>query len=295
MSSHTMFWPDEPDLQRRDIEIEFRGIKYLGHLVAPPKVVGERPLVLVIHNYQGLKFFDVDVAEYLARVGYVGLAIDLYGEYVPAEQRLFPEDSKRVADFQKLCFDAMVRLDSDHEFFRSLIESWLKIGLEDESVDSSADPAAIGYCFGGVAVLEAVRAGLGLSGVVSFHGLLQTGEDPNPAHFGAVRAPVKFCDNHYNTKTVVLIENGAEDQLVPDNSRERFFKEMDDAGVDWVFHHHAKTPHGFALPPSLGPPGRLYEPADRRSTQNMLALFREIFPEVTQNAVMQNAAGTVIP
>ena len=70
---------------------------------------------------------------------------------------------------------------------------------------------------------------------------------------------------------------------------------MDDAGVDWVFHHHAKTPHGFALPPSLGPPGRLYEPADRRSTQNMLALFREIFPEVTQNAVTQNAAGTVIP
>ena len=61
------------------------------------------------------------------------------------------------------------------------------------------DPAAIGYCFGGVAVLEAVRAGLGLSGVV-FHGLLQTGEDPNPAHFGAVRPPVKYCDNHYNTK-----------------------------------------------------------------------------------------------
>ena len=106
---------------------------------------------------------------------------------------------------------------------------------------------------------------------------------------------MKFCDNHYNTKTVVLIENGAEDQLVPDNSRERFFKEMDEAGVDWIFHHHAKTPHGFALPPSLGPPGRLYEPADRRSTQNMPALFREIFPEVTQNAVTQNAAGTVIP
>ena len=54
-----MFWMDEPDLQRRDIEIEFRGIRYLGHLVAPPKDVRERPLVLVIHNYQGLKFFDV--------------------------------------------------------------------------------------------------------------------------------------------------------------------------------------------------------------------------------------------
>ena len=64
------------------------------------------------HNYQGLKFFDVDVAEHWRELD-MGLAIDLYGEYVPAEQRLFPEDSKRVADFQKLCFDAMVRLDSD--------------------------------------------------------------------------------------------------------------------------------------------------------------------------------------
>ena len=199
MSSYTMFWPEEADLQRREMEIEFRGIKYLGHLVAPPKVDGERPLVLVIHNYQGLKFFDVDVAEYLARIGYVGLAIDLYGEYVPAAQRLFPEDPEKVSGFQKLCFDAMVRLDSDHEFFRSLIESWLKAGLEDESVNSSVNPAAIGYCFGGVAVLEAVRAGLGLSGVVSFHGLLQTGEDPNPAHFGAVRPPLKYCGNQYLT------------------------------------------------------------------------------------------------
>ena len=295
MSVYTTFWPIESDLQRRDIEIEFRGIKYLGHLVAPSRIVGKRPLVLVIHNYQGLKFFDVDVAEYLARIGYVGLAIDLYGEYLPADQRLFPNEAQNITGFQKRCFEAMVRLDSDHEFFRSLIESWLTVGLKDESVEPSIDPAAIGYCFGGVAVLEAVRAGLDLGGVVSFHGLLQTGEDPNPAQFGVLRPLVKYRENHYNRKTIVLIENGANDELVPDKSKERFFIEMDEAGVDWVFHHHARTPHGFALPPSLGPPGKLYEPADRRSTQNMLGLFREIFPGVPQNPVSQNAAGTLIP
>ena len=295
MSVYTTFWPIESDLQRRDIVIEFRGTKYLGHLVAPPRIVGKRPLVLVIHNYQGLKFFDVDVAEYLARIGYVGLAIDLYGEYLPADQRLFPNEAQNITGFQKRCFEAMVRLDSDHEFFRSLIESWLTVGLKDESVEPSIDPAAIGYCFGGVAVLEAVRAGLDFGGVVSFHGLLQTGEDPNPAQFGVLRPLVKYCENYYNSKTMVLIENGANDELVPDKSKERFFIEMDEAGVDWVFHHHARTPHGFALPPSLGPPGKLYEPADRRSTQNMLGLFREIFPGVPQNPVSQNAAGTLIP
>ena len=131
--------------------------------------------------------------------------------------------------------------------------------------------------------------------MVSFHGLLQTGEDPNPARFGVLRPLVEHCKNHYNKKTVVVIENGADDELVPDKSKERFFIEMDEAGVDWVFHHHARTPHGFALPPSLGPPGKLYEPADRRSTQNMLGLLREIFPSVPQNPVSKNAAGSLIP
>ena len=295
MSTHTDYWPSAPHLQRREIEVEYQGEKYLGNLVAPRAGTGPRPLVLVIHNYQGLKFFDVDVAEYLARIGYVGLAIDMYGDRVPADERIFPEDADRVGGFQKKCFEAMVRLDSDHEFFRGLLDCWLRAGLEDSCVDSKVAPAAIGYCFGRMAVLEGVRGGLNLSGVVSFHGLLQTGEDPNPGLFGADRPALKTCDNPYNTNAIVLIENGADDHLVPEESKHRFYMEMDEAGVDWSFHHHAKTPHGFALPPTLGPPGRLHEAADRRSTQNMLALFRELFPNVSQNTVTRNAAGTLIP
>ena len=70
---------------------------------------------------------------------------------------------------------------------------------------------------------------------------------------------------------------------------------MDNAGVDWNFHEHSRAPHGFALPPTLGPPGCLNETADRRSTMNMLNLFKEIFPNVNQNSVKNNAAGTTIP
>ena len=66
MSNSLDFWPPAPDLRKADIGFTFRGNDYLGHLVAPPESAGPRPLVLVIHNYQGLKFFDVDVAEYLA-------------------------------------------------------------------------------------------------------------------------------------------------------------------------------------------------------------------------------------
>lgn len=289
------FWPPAPDLRRDEIGFSFRGNNYLGHLIAPAESVGPRPMVMVVHNYQGLKFFDAHVAEYLARVGYVGLAVDMYGETVPADERDFPTDPAKIEAFQKQCFEGMVAIDHDHEKFRALLGEWIDHGLAHHSVDASKPPAVIGYCFGGMAVIECVRGGLNVSGGVSFHGLLQTGEDPNPARYGAQRPLLKTCENHYNTNAVLLIENGAEDQLVPDESKQRFFNEMDDAGVDWSFHHHAKTPHGFALPPTLGPPGRLHEAADRRSTMNMLSLFREFFPEVPQNAVERNAAGTRIP
>lgn len=295
MGEHTSFWPDAPELRRADITFNYEGVDYLGHLVAPEEAFGPRPLVLVIHNYQGLKFFDVDVAEYLARVGYVGLAIDTYGTRCPPEQREFPADPAQIADFQQRCFAAMVAMDHDWALFRGLLARWLQAGLEHDSVDATARPSAIGYCFGGVAVLEAVRGGLDLATAVSFHGLLQTGEDPNPEKFGAQRPALKPVPNTYRSDTVVLIENGAEDGLVPLESRTRFFAEMDEAGVDWIFHHHAQTPHGFALPPTLGPPGRLYTPADRRSTVSMLSLFREVYPQVEQNKVAHNAAGTAIP
>ena len=291
----TSKWPPAPDLRRDEIGFAFRGSEYLGHIVAPAESAGPRPLVLVIHNYQGMKYFDIDVAEYLARLGYVGLAIDMYGELVPADQRTWPTDMSRIEVFQKTCFKGMVACDHDFEFFRALLGGWLDRGLSHPMVGSSVSAAAIGYCFGGVAVLEAVRGGLNLSGVVSFHGLLQTGEDGSAAMFGVERPPVKSCTNAYNTNTVVLIENGKDDHLVSDESKQRFCEEMDEAGVQWIFHDYAKTPHGFSLPESLGPPGHLHEDADRRSTMSMLNLFREIFPGVSQNSLGHNAAGTSIP
>ena len=287
-------WDLDSSLRRETIEFEFRGNHYVGSLVAPAESEGKKPLVMVIHNYQGLKFFDVDVAEFLARSGYAGLAIDLYGDDVPPEERLWPDDPSRVAGFNKKCFEAMVRCDHDYEFFRSLLNEWLTRGRDSQCVDSAVSPAAIGYCLGGVAVLEALRGGLDLSCVVSFHGLLQTGQDKSPESVGVNRPPIKPSDNVYNKKTIVLIENGRDDHLVSDESRIRFCEELDNAGVQWIFHDYSGTPHGFALPPTLGPPGLLHEASDRRSTLSMLSLFREIFPDFKQNRVQYNASGTFI-
>lgn len=295
MSSQQKLWPPAPDLERADIEFSFRDNNYLGHLVAPPAVLGPRPLVLVVHNYQGLKFFDVDVAEYLARIGYVGLAVDMYGETVPAAERIWPADPARIERFQRGCFKGMVSVDHDYGFFRALLNEWLERGLALGCVNETLVPAVIGYCFGGVAAIECVRGGLDVSAAISFHGLLQTGEDASPEPYGVVRPPLITTANTYNTDTVLLIENGADDHLVSAEHKARFVAEMDAAGVDWIIHDHARTPHGFALPPTIGPPGHLHEASDRRSTMNMLSLLKEVFPGVAQASVEHNAAGTRIP
>ena len=62
--------------------------------------------------------------------------------------------------------------------------------------------------------------------------------------------PLKLCENHFNTKAVVLIENGAADYLVTNESKERFYAEMNEAKLIGIF-MIAGTPHGFALPPTL--------------------------------------------
>jgi len=96
-------WPNNSNLQKSTVELNFLNTKYKGYFIAPSKGEGKKPLILIIHNYQGLKFFEIDVAEYIARLGYVGLAIDLYGDNVPEDERLWPENSTKVDAFNRKC------------------------------------------------------------------------------------------------------------------------------------------------------------------------------------------------
>ena len=54
MKRSTPFWPKAEGLTERALELEFHGVNYKSYIVAPEAELGPRPLVLVIHNYQGL-------------------------------------------------------------------------------------------------------------------------------------------------------------------------------------------------------------------------------------------------
>jgi len=123
--------------------------------------------------------------------------------------------------------------------------------------------AAIGFCFGGLCVLDLARTGSDLQGVVSFHGLLG--------------APGNTDGNVVKAKVLVL--HGHDDPMVSVEQVIAFEQEMTRAGADWQLHCYGNTMHAFTNPLANDPKfGTVYQPdADRRSWQAMQNFLNELF------------------
>jgi len=289
------------------LPLTFEGHTYPHSRIAYVKGRPPAPVVLVHPNYAGLKQFDIDQACFLARAGYVGLAIDLYQDSAvysyedrnPDKDRSTKELRDKARKHFTGAFAAVNDLLRKPKYLRGLLSAYLEAANAHPSV-ANGRAAAIGYCFGGQTCLEQLRAGDELQAIVSFHGVLQSrpshpplpGKPPNSGvpytaeEFASVAVP-----NRYSTGCKVLIENGDLDALVPQSSIDKWKAEMDENGIDWRFDNHARTPHGFALAPGVWS-SEYTEAADRRSTISMLSLFAEVWPDVMQHPVTHNACGT---
>ncbi len=224
-----------------------------GYLAYDDTIKGKRPGVLVIHEWNGLGSYVKHRVEQLARLGYVAFGADIYGKGV------------RPATPEAAAKEAAKYRGAD----RSLLRERARAGLDELRKQPNVDPgrlAAIGYCFGGTAVLELVRSGADLNGVVSFHGGLDT---PNPADARNIRAKV-------------LVLHGADDPHVPPRQVAAFQDEMRKGGVDWQMVSYGGAVHSFTNPGSGNDPskGVAYNAkADRRSWEAMKVFFKEIFGE----------------
>lgn len=281
--------------------VEFEGYTYKSD-IAFQEERGPSPVVLVFPNYAGKKQFDIDQAVFLAKLGYVGVAVDLYPEtpeYSYSDRNPNKDTPEElVGKHWSGAFGNMNHLLRNPTKLRGLMAATLAIARQHNASHKQL-AAGIGYCFGGCCVLECVRSGIDMQGVVSFHGVLQSNPIFIPGLMGdddknfdrtvnpAPQAP-------YAKQCKVLIENGDLDQIVPQASVDAFKKEMDAQGIDWVFHNHSQTPHGFALPPGVWATD-YNEAADRRSTLSMMSLFAEVWPEfVPDCTVTHNAAGAFL-
>jgi dienelactone hydrolase len=221
-----------------------------GYLAYDDAVAGRRPGVLVVHEWKGITGYERKRVEQLAAMGYVAFAADIYGKGVrPAAT----EEAGKVSGMYR----------SNRGLLRMRARAGLDVLKRFDRTDSGR-VAAIGYCFGGTTVLELARSGADLSGVASFHGVLDT---PTPA-------------DAKNIKGKVLILTGADDPFVPPAQRIAFQEEMEKAGVDWQMIVYGGAVHSFTNPASGDDPskGAAYnEKADRRSWEAMRLFFNEIF------------------
>lgn len=206
------------------------------------------PAVLVVHDWSGRNTFACEKADYLARLGYVAFAVDMYGD-------------GRIGETIDEKMGLMQSVLHDREFLRARIQTALDVIASMDNVDSGRI-AVIGFCFGGLCALELARSGADIRGAVSFHGLLHRADGVE----------------NQSIKSKVLVLHGYSDPSVTPESVNAFCREMTDAGVDWQVHMYGQTVHGFTNPLAKDAAmGIVYNPvAEKRSIQSMTNFLEEV-------------------
>ncbi len=212
-------------------------------------ISGRRPAVLISHTWCGRDGFVADKARKLAGLGYVGFALDMYGKGVLGTNT--EENAKLMQPF-------MADRDKLQQRMKAALTAVKQLPWVDEN-----KIAAMGFCFGGLCVLDLARMGVDIKGVVSFHGLLG--------------APDNTKGNKIKAK--ILAIHGRDDPMGLPEQVLAFQEEMTFAGADWQFVTYGHTVHAFTNPVANDPSfGTVYQAdADRRSWLAMQNFFAEIF------------------
>lgn len=237
----------------RPVEWTIGGESFTGTLVYDDAVATKRPGLVMVPNWRGVTAPSVELAKRIAADDYVILVADVYGTKVRPETN---EAAGKVAG----------ALRSDPALLRARAARAVEV-LKAQAGQAPLDAAkvgAIGFCFGGTAVLELARSGADLAGVASFHGGLDTSMR---AKDDVMRAPV-------------LVLNGAADKAVSDESIDAFEQEMDLADADWQFVNFGGAVHCFAEPRAGNDPAsncRYDEQAATRAFGMMEDFFQRQF------------------
>ena len=212
----------------------------------------KRPVVLIVHEWWGLNDYTRSRARQLAALGYLAMAIDMYGN---GKQGDNPEMAGQLATpFYKDPAMAKVRFDA----------ALAKVKLMPQADTNQV--AAIGYCFGGTQVLNMAKLGSPLAGVVSFHG----GLAGVPADKNLLKAPILVC-------------HGEADSFVPAAEVAAFKKQMDSIGANYTFKSYANATHAFSNPEATEKGKKFNIPisynaaADSSSWNDMKVFFAQIF------------------
>ncbi len=243
-------------MERHTIDYQCNGTTCKGFLVHNEIVREPRPGIILAPAWNGQDDFVREKAEDLARLGYVAFAADIYGE-------------GQTAETDEQAGELMMPFFKDRQLLRNRIHAAYETIKKQELVDKK-NIGAIGFCFGGLTVIELLRNGDSVKGVVSFHGVLgnQMGD--------IVATPPP---NAEKIKGSLLILHGNDDPLVSGDDIKNIQQEFTEAKVDWEMIVYGHAAHAFTNPNLKDPSTGLAfnETANDRSWVAMKNFFNELF------------------
>ncbi|MFW2374216.1 MAG: dienelactone hydrolase family protein [Gammaproteobacteria bacterium] len=189
-----------------------------GYIAYDDSIKGQRPGILVVHEWWGHNQYARQRARMLAEQGYVALAVDMYGEGLQADH---PKDAMKFSG----------QINSNFPIAESRFGAAMTV-LKQQAMVDNEKLAAAGYCFGGGMVLQLARNGLDVDLVAVFHGSLNSNK---PAQKGQIKAKV-------------LVFNGEDDPMVKPEHIDTFKQEMNRANVDYLFFNYPGAKHAFTNP-----------------------------------------------
>lgn len=192
---------------------QVNGLSYEGYYIAADK---DSPLILLIHDWDGLTDYEIKRAHMLSELGYSVFAADLFGSGVRPTK--VPDKRRHTGELYK-----------DREKMRRLL-----YGALHEAKNRGADirnAVGVGYCFGGAAVLELARSGADIKGFVTFHGGLAKPEG----------------QDYSQTHGEILIFHGTADSAISMEEFCALAKELESAGVGHEMITYGGADHAFTV------------------------------------------------
>jgi dienelactone hydrolase len=220
------------------VTYEVNGQPYEGYYVSPS---AKAPLVLIIHDWDGLTDYEITRANMLAQRGYAAFAADLFGAGVrPTEVK---DKRQHTGELYK-----------DRAKMRALIQGALDAAASKGANVGNA--VVMGYCFGGAAVLEFARSGANMKGFATFHGGLKTPEGQDYSKAGG----------H------ILVMHGTADTAITMDQFAQLANELEQYGVMHEMITYGGAPHAFTV---FGA-DRYREDADKKSWRRFMAFLAEV-------------------
>lgn len=247
---------EEPSAKERKLKEEvvsyaIDSVHLTSYVYYDENITGPRPAVLVIHEWWGLNDYAKMRAKKLAELGYIAMAVDMYGDGKRGDDPAAAE--KLAMPFYMNPVLAKTRVD------------YALANLKKNPNADETKTAIIGYCFGGSVAIGVARLGGDFKAAVSFHGNLNV----VPANKDLLRAEILVC-------------HGAADPFIPQAEVDLFKKQMDSIGARYSFKAYDGATHSFTNPgaTALGEkfkmPVKYDAAADSSSWEDTKAFFRQV-------------------